>query len=231
MVRIYKTINDLINQLKNKKMKKLLLSLVAVSAFAFSTQAQTEKGKIMVGGNVAFDTQKSDASGAKSNTNFQIVPSVGYFVADNFAVGTGIGYGYSKTSGVAISETITKMGNQNTAFVVSPFGRYYANLSESFKFFGQLSVPMAFGKDKEVNADGKVGAKTASTTEIGVALSPGFAFYPTKKIGIEFALNGLNYNNLRKEDGNGNKLKGAGYDEFSFGANFFSPKIGIQLHF
>ena len=202
-------------------MKKLLLSLVAVSALAFTTQAQTEKGKIIVGGNAAFSTNKSDADGAKSNTSFKIVPSVGYFVSDNIAVGTGVGYSYDKQ--------ISKFENQ--AFVVSPFGRYYANLSESFKFFGQLSVPMEFGTAKAVDATGKVGDKVGSSTNIGVALSPGFAFYPTKKIGIEFALNGLNYNNLRKEDGNGNKLKGAGYDEFSFGANFFSPKIGIQLHF
>ncbi|MCX2451968.1 outer membrane beta-barrel protein [Pedobacter sp. PLR] len=213
-------------------MKKLLLSLVAVSAFAFGAQAQTEKGKIIVGGNVAFDTHKSDAAGAKSNSSFQIVPSVGYFVSDNIAVGTGIGYGYSKTNGVAGPDNTTlRNGVKNTAFVVNPFGRYYANLSESFKFFGQLSVPMAFGKDKAVDADGHTGAKTGSTTEIGVALSPGFAFYPTKKIGIEFALNGLNYNTLRKEDANGDKMKGAGYDEFSFGANFFSPKIGVQFHF
>ncbi|MBB2150709.1 outer membrane beta-barrel protein [Pedobacter gandavensis] len=207
-------------------MKKLLLSLVAVSAFTIAAQAQTEKGKIIIGGNVAFDTKKSDAAGAKSNTNFQIVPSVGYFVSDNIAVGTGVGYGYSKTNG-----TLTELGNKNTSFVVNPFGRYYANLSESFKFFGQLSVPMAFGKDKAVDADGHTGAKTGTTTEIGVALSPGFAFYPTKKIGIEFALNGLNYNTLRKEDMNGDKVKGAGYDEFSFGANFFSPKLGVQFHF
>ncbi|WGQ08901.1 outer membrane beta-barrel protein [Pedobacter gandavensis] len=213
-------------------MKKLVLSLVAVSAFAFSTQAQTEKGKIIVGGNVAFDTQKSDAAGAKSNSNFQIVPSVGYFVSDNIAIGTGIGYGYSKTNGVAGADNTTaQFGNKNTSFVVNPFGRYYANLSESFKFFGQLSVPMAFGKDKAVDAAGNTGAKTGTTTEIGVALSPGFAFYPTKKIGIEFALNGLNYNTLRKEGVNDEKLKGQGYDEFSFGANFFSPKIGVQFHF
>src|SRR5690349_3679248 len=116
-------------------MKKLLLSLVAVSALAFTTQAQTEKGKIIVGGNAAFSTSKSDADGAKSNTSFKIVPSVGYFVSDNIAVGTGVGYSYDKQIGES----------QNQAFVVSPFGRYYANLSESFKFFGQLSVPMEFG--------------------------------------------------------------------------------------
>lgn len=211
-------------------MKKLLLSLVAVAAFAVSTQAQTEKGKFMLGGNVSFDTKKSDASGSKSNTAFQIVPSIGYFVGNNIAVGTGIGYSYSKTPGVGVGAAALP-GVQNQAFVVSPFGRYYANLSESFKFFGQLSVPMAFGRDKAVDADGKVGAKTGTTTEIGVALSPGFAYFPTKKIGIEFALNGLSYNNYRVDNANGDRIKGAGFNEFSFGANFFSPKIGVQFHF
>lgn len=202
-------------------MKKLLLSLVAVSALAFSTQAQTQKGQFIVGGNVAFDTNKSDADGAKSNTSFRIVPSVGYFVSDNIAVGTGVGYSYDKT--------VNRFENQ--AFVVSPFGRYYANLSESFKFFGQLSVPMEFGTVKSVDAEGKVGDKLGSSTNIGVALSPGFAFFPTKRIGIEFGVNGLSYNNYRLEDANGDKIKGAGSDSFSLGANFFKPNLGIQFHF
>ncbi|NRF40431.1 outer membrane beta-barrel protein [Pedobacter foliorum] len=202
-------------------MKKLLLSLVAVSALAFTTQAQTEKGKIIVGGNAAFSTSKSDAEGAKSNTSFKIVPSVGYFVSDNIAVGTGVGYSYDKQ--------ISKFENQ--AFVVSPFGRYYANLSESFKFFGQLSVPMEFGTAKAVDAAGKVGDKVGSSTSIGVALAPGFAFYPTKRIGIEFGINGLSYNNTRYENGNGDKIKGAGSDSFDLGANFFKPNLGIQFHF
>lgn len=202
-------------------MKKLLLSLVAVSALAFSTQAQTQKGQFIVGGNVAFDTNKSDADGAKSNTSFRIVPSVGYFVSDNIAVGTGVGYSYDKT--------VNRFENQ--AFVVSPFGRYYANLSESFKFFGQLSVPMEFGTVKAVDAEGKVGDKLGSSTNIGVALSPGFAFFPTKRIGIEFGVNGLSYNNYRVENANGDKIKGAGSDSFSLGANFFKPNLGIQFHF
>ncbi len=202
-------------------MKKLLLSLVAVSALAFTTQAQTEKGKIIVGGNAAFSTSKSDADGAKSNTSFKIVPSVGYFVSDNIAVGTGVGYSYDKQIGES----------QNQAFVVSPFGRYYANLSESFKFFGQLSVPMEFGTEKAVDAAGKVGDKVGSSTNIGVALSPGFAFFPTKRIGIEFGINGLSYNNSRIENGDGDKIKGAGSDSFDLGANFFKPNLGIQFHF
>ena len=67
-------------------MKKLLLSLVAVAAFAFSTQAQTEKGKVMLGGNVGFSTSKVDGAN-KSDFNFRAIPSVGYFVSDNIAIG------------------------------------------------------------------------------------------------------------------------------------------------
>ncbi|WP_243732235.1 porin family protein [Pedobacter duraquae] len=202
-------------------MKKLLLSMIAVAAIAFSTQAQTEKGKIMLGGNLAFDTQKSDAAGSKANTSFEVVPSVGYFVGNNIAVGTGVGYSYDKNVGTF----------RNQAFVVSPFGRYYANISESFKFFGQLSVPMEFGSSKVVDAAGNVGAKIGSSTQIGVAVSPGFAFFPTKKIGIEFALNGLSYTNYKVDDNNGNKINGAGYNNVSFGTNFFSPKLGVQFYF
>jgi hypothetical protein len=202
-------------------MKKLLLSIFAVAALGFSTQAQTEKGKIMLGGNLAFDSQKSDAANSKANTSFEIVPSVGYFVSDNIAVGTGIGYSYDKNIGTT----------KNEAFVVSPFGRYYTNISEQFKFFGQLAVPMQFGSAHAVDAQGDEGAKLGKSTQIGVALSPGFAFFPTKKIGIELALNGLSYTNYRVEDANENDVKGAGYDNVSFGTNFFAPKLGIQFHF
>lgn len=202
-------------------MKKLLLSLIAVSAMAFSTQAQTEKGKIMLGGNLAFDSYKSDADGSKANTSFSVVPSVGYFVDNNVAIGTGVGYSYAKTIGTL----------ENQAFVVSPFGRYYANLSDSFKFFGQLAVPMEFGSSKSVDATGDVGSKVGSSTKIQVALSPGFAFFPTSKIGIEFALNGLSYTNFKQENANGDQIKGSGYDSINFGTNFFSPKLGVQFHF
>src|SRR5690606_973837 len=156
-----------------------------------------EKGKFIVGGNVSYSTTKSDADNAKASHDFSIVPNVGYFVSDNIAVGTGIGYLSSKAS------TANPIGKQE-AFVVSPFGRYYTPVAEKFKFFGQLSVPMAFGSTKAIDGDLKVGDKSSDYTSIGVALSPGFAFYPSSKIGIEFAFNGITYNNQSFEDGDGN---------------------------
>lgn len=190
----------------------------------FSSQAQTEQGKFIVGGNVSYSTSKSDAAGAKSSHNFSIVPNVGYFVSDNIAVGTGIGYESNKL------DRASEVG-KSEAFVVSPFGRYYVPVADKFKFFGQLSVPMAFGNTKETDEQLKVGDKTGSSTSIGVALAPGFAYFPSSKIGIEFALNGVSYNHYRLEDRDGNDIKGSGSDDFSIGTNFFSPRIGIQFYF
>ncbi len=201
-------------------MKKLLLSMVAVVAFGLSTQAQTEKGNVLLGGNVGFSTSKTDGA-SKSDVSFSIVPRVGYFVSDNFAIGTGVGYNYDKQ----VSDN-----NLNQAFEVAPFGRYYVNLSDQFKFFGQLSVPMAFGNNKYVDNQGNVADdKYATTTNIGVNLAPGFAFYPTKKIGIEFSVNGLAYNHYQvKNEVTGGKAK---TNAFGLDADTFAPKLGVMFHF
>ncbi|MET3115027.1 hypothetical protein AAKU52_002770 [Pedobacter sp. CG_S7] len=201
-------------------MKKLLLSMVAVATFAFTTQAQTEKGNTMLGGNVGFNSSKTDGA-AKADVNFRIVPTVGYFVSDNFAIGTGIGYNYYKK---------VSTNNLNQALEVSPFGRYYLDLSDQFKFFGQLSVPMAFGNNKLVDNEGNVADdKYASTTRIGVNFAPGFAFFPTKRIGIELSVNGLDYNNYTvKNELTGNKVE---TNSFGLDANTFAPKLGVMFHF
>jgi len=213
-------------------MKKLLLSLIAVSALAFSTQAQTEKGNFMIGGNVQVSSDKQDDAD-KANTNFTINPSVGYFISNNFAVGTGIGYQFSKTHTTNVTGgNITAIDTRkNEAFVVSPFARYYKGASEQFKFFGQLSVPMAFGNTKTGDADGNNYVKTNKYNSIGVALSPGVAFFPGKKFGIEFSVEGISYNNYSVKDGNDNDIIGGGSKSFNLGANFFNPNIGVQFYF
>ena len=201
-------------------MKKLLLSLVAVSALAFSTQAQTEKGKILLGGGVGFNSTKAEGA-SKSDIRFNVVPSVGYFISDNIAIGTGVGYNYNKK----VSDKVL-----NQAFEVAPFGRYYVGLSDQFKFFGQLSVPMSFGNVKAVDGvTGDVGDKLGSTTNIGVQLAPGFAFYPTKRVGIEVSVDGLGYNNYTVKDAaTGNKAK---TDSFGLSASTVAPRLGVMFHF
>lgn len=209
-------------------MKKLLLSLIAVSALAFTTQAQTEKGKFMLGGDVEFNSSKANGVD-KSNKSFAIVPSVGYFVTDNIAIGTGIGFESTKNYNyTTLTPTVTGFSTKTQAFVVAPFVRGYKGITDQFKFFGQLSVPMTFGNAKTGDVNGDNFVKNGNNNNVGVALSPGFAFFPSKKFGIEFSVNGISYNDNRLEDSNGNKT--GGNKNFNIGANFFAPKIGVQFY-
>lgn len=200
-------------------MKKVILSLVAVAGLAFAANAQTDKGNVMLGGSLGVNSSKVKGA-EKSDFSFSVIPSAGYFVSNNFAIGTGVGYAYDK-----------KVSNEslNEAIVVAPFGRYYVGLSDQFKFFGQLSVPMAFGSEKELLANGDVDKKVGTSTSIGVNIAPGFAFFPTKKIGIELSVNGLGYNHLElKDTDSGAKFKAS---SFGLNADTFAPKLGVQFYF
>ncbi len=208
---------------KENNMKKLILSIAAVAGLLVSTQAQTEKGKFLLGGTAQYQSSKTDLDGAKASQLLSIVPNVGYFVSDNVALGTGVGYNWSKTPGASAT-------GQNQSVVVNPFGRYYASLNDQFKFFGQVAVPLAFGTVKSVDANGDTGSKTGSSTSIGAVVSPGFAWFPTKKIGIEFAFKGISYNKYTVKDAADNDIKGAGNETFNVGTNFFTPQIGVQFH-
>jgi outer membrane protein len=205
-------------------MKKLILSIAVLTGVAFSSQAQTEKGKWILGGSASYQSVKSDADNANAAENLSIVPNVGYFVSNNIAVGTGLGYQYTNAG-------IASTTGQSEAFVVAPFGRLYVPIAEKFSFFGQAQVPLAFGTVKETDADGKSGDKVGNSTSIGVALSPGFSYFPSKKIGIEFAFRGVSYNNLRVEDADDNKIDAASNNSFAIGTDFFAPQIGVQFYF
>lgn len=195
-------------------MKNLFLTLTAVTALSLAANAQTEKGKFVVGGQVAFESTKVKDTDNKA-TGFSINPTVGYFVADNWAVGTGIGYGWGKAE-FANAPTV-----KTDAFKVAPFVRNYVGEGQ-FKFFSQLSVPMAWGKTTTETALGDVKAKTQN---IGVEIAPGFAFFPTNKIGIELKVRGLYFESDK------NKATDVTVNKFGLDANSFAPTLGVQFHF
>lgn len=194
-------------------MKKLLLTLTAAAAVTFAANAQTEKGKTILGGTVSYDySNVKDVDG--SEQSFSIIPSVGVFVSDNVAVGLGIGYAWGQEdNGV---EKV-KVGE----FSAAPYARLYKGDGD-FKFFGQLSVPMGWGTSKQ-NDD-----KLFSSERYGVELAPGFAYFPTDKIGIEFSVKGLYYQNTTLKPESGDNVSS---NSFGLDASSFAPRIGIQFYF
>ncbi|WP_437919623.1 outer membrane beta-barrel protein [Sphingobacterium sp. LRF_L2] len=194
-------------------MKKLFLTLTAVTALTLASQAQTEKGKFIVGGQVGFETSKTKDTDIKQNA-FSINPTVGYFVSDNWAVGTGVGYNWGKNeNGITTNKT--------NYFQVAPFVRNYIGEGQ-FKFFSQLSVPMAWGKNTVESA---TVTNEQKFEKYGVELAPGFAFFPTSKIGIEFKVRGLYFESDK------NKTNDITENKFGLDANSLSPTLGVQFHF
>src|SRR5690606_34751778 len=99
-------------------MKKLLLTLTAAAAVTFAANAQTEKGKTILGGSVSYEHTKVKDADVESHS-LGILPSVGFFVSDNFAIGTGIGYSYEENTGAAA----VFGGDKLNSFSVAPFAR------------------------------------------------------------------------------------------------------------
>ena len=195
-------------------MRKLFLTMMTGLGFAVMANAQTDKGNVMLGGNAAYDYSKVvDVDG--HTQQYTIMPQVGFFVQDNFALGLGVGYsGSTEENAMDIKSTVGE-------FAVSPFARLYKG-EGPVKFFGQLSVPMGWGTSK-VDGD-----KTGTTERYGAAVSPGIAFFPTERLGIELSVKGLYYEHTAIKPEAGPSAKA---NEFGLNVNSLLPTVGVNFFF
>ncbi|MEP6748330.1 MAG: outer membrane beta-barrel protein [Bacteroidota bacterium] len=152
-------------------MKKIIMSVLAITVMASAVNAQTEKGDWMVGGNIAIST-------ATNNSQFTLQPMGGYFVAKNFVVGADVALNFGK------------VGDTKTSVVsAGPFARYYINLKNSnFKPFfhaeynlGNLVTTTPLSKNTNTTGKFFLGAGGAFFINSNVALE-GVAGYEHTKV-------------------------------------------------
>lgn len=209
------------------KMKSKLFIMAALCAIAFKTNAQTEKGKSLLGGSVNFST--SNNKNQEKNTAFGLAPRVGYFVSDNWAVGTTLSYSISKSRSY-LSTGALGIGNQTNTYGISPFVRYYTRIADNFKFYGDFNVSASRGILKNVDENGKTANTISKSTIYGTGINPGLAFFPAKKWAIEFQFPLFSYNSLKSTS---EVVEGLTFksDAFFFGLSSFRPSIGVNYHF
>ncbi|MBB6500022.1 outer membrane beta-barrel protein [Pedobacter cryoconitis] len=215
-------------------MKKILFVLVASLAISASCTAQTEKGKMLLGGAIWFRSAKSSYSQKKS-TFINVMPNVGYFIADNLAIGGGIGYLHHNDPAKLYPgyPTWTPAIKSNN-FSISTFGRYYIGLTPEIKFFSQLSGSIDMQQSKYTDESGNPITDRLKNRVYDVSLSPGFAIFPSRKIGIELSFTGFQYrkgNGKYPPDPNKNEVSEVHFRSFDLGANFFTPHLGVQFYF
>lgn len=216
-------------------MKKLLLAS-AVALFGLSN-AQIAKGTVYLSGSAGYSQEETNNGDSKVE-NFNVLPTVGYFVAPNLAVGVGVGYQTQTTTEVDTNTigatTIVNTGKvKMPAFVVEPFVRKYWTLGDKLYFFGQLAVPMQFGK---VEVEGTSVATTGSTvtttstsseakyTSVGVTVKPGLDYFLNKNWTIEATIGEFGYNNFKPKDG-------VATNNYNFGLNLAAVTIGVKYVF
>ena len=210
------------------------------------SNAQMTKGSIYLSGSVGYSREENDIKDYKQE-NFNVLPRVGYFVNTKLAIGLGLGYETEKaTSETLDPPTLTKKLNKKHAFVVEPFVRKYWTLSDKLYFFGQLAVPMRFGKTKDRESNERISGSPYTTsitreskyTEIGVTVKPGLDYFLNKNWTIEATIGEFGYNNFKRDAsdvtdhyGSGKGKDGYTKSNYKFGLNLASVTFGVKYVF
>lgn len=202
-------------------MKAFSVTLI-ICLFTVATMAQTTKGTISLGGALGISTSTSETTaGDDKSTTVFIAPSAGYFLADGMELGLNVLF--SKQS----DELDGDDAGSTSETALGPYFKYYMFTSnEDFAFTLNASVLFGFSKDSPPSGDDSGEVKG---TSFQFAISPGFSYFFTDKIGLDFQLQGIAF---RKEDPNTDS--DADDDEsstFIFGASSFSPSLGFKFYF
>jgi outer membrane immunogenic protein len=197
-------------------MKKLLMSL-AFATLVVTASAQWDAGKILATGGINFSTttpktevkigDNTTTMDGPTTTDFGIDVTGGYFIADNIAVGLGIGL-----AGSTISQEVdtTESTISHNIFGIAPFARYYIPYSDQFSFFGQFAIGVGFGKSKNEYTSGSTTTTNESSINMMmVGVSPGFSYMMTERVALEMRYGFFGYSSytMKDEEDNGNYEK------------------------
>lgn len=183
-------------------MKKLLLGLFVIAAI--SVNAQIEKGKKFAGINFnagktgGFVSNSSTVTASQSVFSFRFLPKVGMMLSDNLGLGIAMGYDYKKTTTPNDLGTYTQI-ERDGKFLITPFLRYYKNVTEKFYLFGQAALPISVGSHKQLKlndkANGTVDDYPTTNISYGFDISLGANYFITDRIALEttFGLFNMGY--------------------------------------
>ena len=145
--------------------KYLLLAIVAMEIYspAFS---QTEKGGKMIGGNVYLTTSARQGS---NYLEFGLFPQLGFFLADNLALGPGFSFSASSSGDY-----------RSLGYGLAPFARYY--------FGSSLARPFLTGSagisGNRITYQDNLQTNTATHFRVG----PGVTYFLNEAVGLEGVL-------------------------------------------
>jgi hypothetical protein len=221
----------------------LLLALLGGTATAAQAQSAIAAGTIALGGSIGYSSSTAKTSASAANTTiseetkrsqFSLSPSVGFFLADNLAIGLNFSYQAYSNAGSAYRTTSpgTNRAELDPATVirVGPYVQYYKMLSDQFGVLGTLSGGYQSTKDSQYSGNGNSAVvQELKASGLYAGLTPGVIFFPIPKFGISAAVGGLSYNRLNYDYPTN---AGTTPNNFEDTSNEFGLKFGLdQLQF
>lgn len=204
-------------------MKKLLV-MSAIALFGL-VNAQTEKGSWVAGGSttLGFNSTTSkvkyngeSVDGPKSTT-FNVTPSVGYFVANNFAIGLDLGFKSTKNEGsqYILGEEFDYESTESTVIVMPTATYYFKSASKIMPYLG--AGVGYFSNTMKYPADYFNIEETKFTTDgLAWGAKGGVVFLVTPSVGIDLGLAYVNTSNRENDVKNSTNTFGvnAGFSFF-----------------
>ena len=164
-------------------MKKVLISVVAMLAFALTSNAQLWFGGAL---GLGFDSNMTPMGAAETSTfSTQIAPKVGFGINDKFSVGANLYLGFDKTKDKDDKDNFDK----TLSWSVAPFARY------AFAEIGDFSVmaegTVGLGKSKFTNGVAGVETSVKSDMFVDFVVTPVLSYEVSDHFNLEFGMNFL----------------------------------------
>jgi hypothetical protein len=200
-------------------MKKIILLTICIYFLTTDSNAQINKGAILLGGDFSFNTQTAKDGTNKSKSNgFNFSPVVAKAVKQNVFWGGSVSYSSSNNTAPPGSSS-----SKNKSYGAGVFYRRYYPVKNKFYVFMQAGASTGFGKDKY--RQGPNYYYDAKRIFAGLNITPGVSFSVTKKLYLESGLNNIASLNYQRS-------KTTGYSSGnSFGGSFnsfgFSSSLGV----
>jgi len=214
-------------------MKNLILisSLVFISTLTF---AQFEKGTKLTSLALRVHTYTADErdliSGftyeSKTQT-FELKPRFGYFLSDNFAIGTGITFGIDNyVTKQTVDPAIPDGKSRYLDLSVHLFARKYGHVSDKISVFVESTI-LAGIEDRIIQEEPlKYPERKFKQTYIGqLGIYPGLTVMLSNKLGVEAGIGSISYSHRFRESSIESRTSN------KFDAHFNSFRLAMALHF
>lgn len=227
-------------------MKKTLFAALFLSIGTLSAQAQISAGTKLLTGAINYSQGNTDDNSAgnynstyeRKARSFYVNPSLGYFVADNLAIGVEGGLSLSKTitdrsSGGGFGNQFFREELEEKTRMLSGglFGRYYRFIGDKVALYGQLGGGYQNTYfTNQLRQQGDTFSGSGRQEGIYANLLPGVVFFPTNKLGLELQLQGMSYSRLTEKRSGNSSASDYTSSGFNFGFGLSSLRVGISLY-